>query len=610
MEIEKVIGFDGTIVRGLKCHPDGYHIVYAVGNMVVIEHTETRCQSFLQYNKDDCEYHKIRISCLDLSKSGIYIAVGTVNKSISQSDILIWCFADRTLYAKYSAHRIEVATLMFSCCDKYLYSIGGADDRLLICSSDELGYAGTSSGDIVIFNMNTCAHLTTVLRKTPFCCGLTQLSLNQATKEFIVGGGDGTLAREKMLEGKITSIVSRSGSTYEYFIGTDAGNVYKINFITAFKCSLAKTSHMSVVNDFCQPYGNSDLLVSGSHEQVRVWSMRECKELVRMTVPNHTCLVVHVLKDGSWSDSRIRAYYPESGQPMFLINNSYGSKVTALTATSSATGSSSSSKGGVSSSICKRVISGSNLGHVVIWNVPAICANMEFVYITDHVLLKQHRAPVTAVKIRTRNVLLEGRECCEEIDEIVSCSLDGTLILWDLSKKLPKTSIKTNHTMFKDLVFHPVCQQFVVATGSGGRLSYFDVVTTGSLMFQTDDCGVKCDINCLDVDCLGEFLVTGDDNKMVKIWRYGDGEMVFKGCGHSTPVSRVRFTPDRKNIISSGTDGSIFAWIFDPSILYPECQQKEGNKEVCGGDDGSRQLQQLQLQPAGGKLGQGDACHL
>ena len=113
----------------------------------------------------------------------------------------------------------------------------------------------------------------------------------------------------------------------------------------------------------------------------------------------------HVVRTG-WDDGRIRAYYPESGRPFYVMDNAYGGSVTALETLSD----------------CRRVISGSNLGHVVVWEVPPIGAECKSgpVHVTRHFLLKEHKAEVTCIRAR-----MSDTEC-------VTSSSDGSCIIWDL----------------------------------------------------------------------------------------------------------------------------------------------------------------------------------
>ncbi|PNJ31744.1 CFAP52 isoform 10 [Pongo abelii] len=71
LELDAVIGFNGHVPTGLKCHPDQEHVIYPLGCTVLIQAINTKEQNFLQG-------HGNNVSCLAISRSGEYIASGQV----------------------------------------------------------------------------------------------------------------------------------------------------------------------------------------------------------------------------------------------------------------------------------------------------------------------------------------------------------------------------------------------------------------------------------------------------------------------------------------------------------------------------------------------------
>jgi cilia- and flagella-associated protein 52 len=110
-----------------------------------------------------------------------------------------------------------------------------------------------------------------------------------------------------------------------------------------------------------------------------------------------------------WSDCCIRAYFPESGRLMYMVNKAYGSSVTAVAAYNS----------------CQYIISGSDLGHVAVWKVPARRKTNDINQAYKHFLLKEHKATVTGIKIK------------KDDSNCVTSSIDGSCIIWDLKSVFP-----------------------------------------------------------------------------------------------------------------------------------------------------------------------------
>lgn len=49
-----------------------------------------------------------------------------------------------------------------------------------------------------------------------------------------------------------------------------------------------------------------------------------------------------------------------------------------------------------------------------------------------------------------------------------------------------------------------------------------------------------------------------------KVWHYDDGLTMSVGTGHSGCVAAVRISPDRKIVVSVGSEGGIFIWAMPP----------------------------------------------
>lgn len=106
-----------------------------------------------------------------------------------------------------------------------------------------------------------------------------------------------------------------------------------------------------------------------------------------------------------WSDCCVRAYSPESGHLLYMVNHAYGSSVTAVAAYHN----------------CQFIMSATDLGHVVVWKVPVLRkVSGDINQAEKHFVLKEHKATVTSIKIKR-----DDSNC-------VTSSIDGSCIIWDL----------------------------------------------------------------------------------------------------------------------------------------------------------------------------------
>ncbi|XP_072208330.1 cilia- and flagella-associated protein 52 [Excalfactoria chinensis] len=408
---------------------------------------------------------------------------------------------------------------------------------LKIADDDSYFYVGTSTGDIL--KVNTRNKLMTEYGpQKKFSLGIMALLLLK-TGDVIIGTGGGTVALCKgsnykvmksiQVQGGVTSI-TRRGQGHQFFVGTNACQIYRVNY-TAFKEELITTCHSDAVHDIVFPSGTSDLFATCSKDDIRVWHTPENRELLRIVIPNMTCYAIEFMRDGksiisAWNDGKIRAFMPESGREMYVINNAHSMGVTAIAATND----------------CRRIISGGGKGQVRVWAIGEKTRKLEGV-------LKEHTSAVSCIKIKKND-----KEC-------VSASLDGTCIIWDIGRFTRKQMILAN-TLFKCVCYHPEEYQ-LITSGTDRKIGYWEVYD-GSAIRDLEG-SLSGSINGMDITSDGAYFVTGGDDHLVKMWDYNEGTVTHIGVGHSGNITRLKISPGNKYIVSVSADGAILLW------QYPGC---------------------------------------
>uniref|UniRef100_A0A8C5R5C0 Cilia- and flagella-associated protein 52 n=1 Tax=Leptobrachium leishanense TaxID=445787 RepID=A0A8C5R5C0_9ANUR len=404
---------------------------------------------------------------------------------------------------------------------------------LAISEDDTYFYCGTSTGDILKMNMKTKLLNSCGPEKNRFSLGVTALTLLK-TEEFLIGSGDGKLSLCKgpnykatktiQLQGSITSISLR-GQGHQFFVGTHQAQIYRFNY-PEFKEELISTCHSEAINDIVFPFGTSELFATCSKNDIRVWHNTSHKELIRITVPNVTCLAIDFMRNGksiisAWNDGKIRAFTPESGRLMYTIENAHSMGVTAIATTSD----------------CKKIISGGGEGQVRLWEI-----GIESRRLVES--MKEHKSSVSCINVKSNN-----REC-------LTASSDGTCIIWDIVRFVRLQMILSN-TLFRCVCYHPEEFQFLTS-GTDRKIGYWEVFDGSAIReFEGSLSGA---INGLDISSDGHHFVTGGDDKLVKLWDYNEGEVTHIGIGHSGSISRLKICPLSRCIISISTDGAILRW--------------------------------------------------
>ncbi|KAM8797004.1 cilia- and flagella-associated protein 52 [Eudromia elegans] len=411
--------------------------------------------------------------------------------------------------------------------------------RVITCvkmaDDDSYFYVGTSSGDILKLNPNNKLMSDYGPQKEKFSMGVTALLLLK-TGDIIVGTGGGIVAlckgsnykvmKKIEVQGTVTSL-TRRGQGHQFFVGTNESQIYRVNY-TEFKEELIATCHNEAIHDIVFPLGTSDLFATCSKNDIRVWHTPENRELLRIVIPNMTCRAIEFMSDGrsiisAWNDGKIRAFMPESGRLMYVIDNAHSLGVTAIAATSN----------------CRRIISGGGEGQVRVWEIGERTRKLEEV-------LKEHISAVSCIKIKKND-----QEC-------VTASLDGTCIIWDIVRFARNQMILAN-TLFQCVCYHPEEYQ-IITSGTDRRIGYWEVFD-GSAIRELEG-STSGSINGMDITSDGVHFVTGGDDHLVKMWDYNEGEVTHVGVGHSGSITRLKICPGNKYIVSVSADGAVLRWKF------------------------------------------------
>ncbi|KAK2514891.1 hypothetical protein Q9966_015573 [Columba livia] len=287
------VSLAGHVPCGLICHPDREHILYPLGCTVLIQHLDTKKQSFLHGHADN-------VSCVVVSRDGMYVASGQVTcigfkrscfKAFFSCRVMVWDVSKREAVcgspaSPRSAGNANVV-MCSSCRDEVFVTAGNFTIRvweldtatktihpsecyagqlrgISVCvqMTDDDGdfHLGTTSGDVL--KVNTSSKVLTACgpQKKKLSMGVTALLLPK-TGGLIVGTGEGTVAlctgsdcqvkKRMRVEGAVTSLTCR-GRDDQFFTGTNKGQMYRSAFAT-FKEELVAVCHTEAVNDIVFP---------------------------------------------------------------------------------------------------------------------------------------------------------------------------------------------------------------------------------------------------------------------------------------------------------------------------------------------------------------------
>mmetsp|Transcript_110188 Transcript_110188/g.351186 ORF Transcript_110188/g.351186 Transcript_110188/m.351186 type:complete len:620 (+) Transcript_110188:87-1946(+) len=419
--------------------------------------------------------------------------------------------------------------------------------NVLIDANDEFCYCGTSTGDILQVALKSGLFRAVVPKKC-FSLGVTCTTM-LPDGDILAGTGDGTIAKistsqmkvkdQCQVLGGVTSFAMTNDGTH-FFCGTTLSNIYwsDTNSLTA---ELRNTCHHERINHVTFPSGYSEVFATCSITDIRVWNATTRQELLRIQVPNMECYCCDFTRDGrsivsGWSDGKIRAFLPQSGKLLYVINDAHKNGVTAMAI----------------SSDCGRIVSGGMEGEVRVWRIGQQTQSMD-------ASMKEHRNRVWCIRMRADD------------SQAVSASGDGSCIVWDLTTKTRSLCLFES-TLFKSIAYHPDESQ-ILTTGSDRKIGYWDTFDGQAIrMLEGSDEG---ELSTLSMSKSGSHYVSGGEERLVKLWDYDEGVCKGIGVGHSGGISCTAISPDQTFIVSCGGEGAIMIWTVPPEITE-RCHEPVG----------------------------------
>lgn len=337
------------------------------------------------------------------------------------------------------------------------------------------------------------------------------------------------------LLGPITSVCP-SFTGKAIYVGTSQSVLYLVNYNFQLDTTVLHTCHPQRINAIAFPSETDEIIATCSINDIRLWNLPKSKELVRIQVPNLECNCVTFSPNGKmivsgWSDGRVRAFGPQSGKLIFVINDAHK-----LLLTNKDNG---QHLGVTSLAISKDnqfLVTGGSDGNVRVWDISKGTQPL----LTT---LKEHKGTVNYVSLK------------DDMSEALSASDDGSCIIWDLKKNC-RSNIITQQTYFKSGIYLPDFTQILTA-GSDRKITYYDAFDCNEIRVLE---GSDDEIHALDISKDSKMFASGGADKKVKLWGYDAGEVLGLGEGHSGNVNCVKFSPSQNIVVSCGSEGAIFVW--------------------------------------------------
>merc|ERR1712002_910167 len=86
-------------------------------------------------------------------------------------------------------------------------------------------------------------------------------------------------------------------------------------------------------------------------------------------------------------------------------------------------------------------------------------------------------------------------------------------------------------------IYHPKLPQ-IVTSGTDRKIVYWETIDGGQI--RELEGSKSGSINGMDICPKGQMMVTGGDDRLIKVWDYDNGTVSHVGIGHSGNIRKVR----------------------------------------------------------------------
>lgn len=610
MELEHFCGYGGKHLGTVRYHPlQPEVLIYAAAAAIIIEDVnDPHKQEFLRG-------HDGEVSCLDLSPNGKLLASGQVGSSSRKgaaAPVMVWDFDERQRYHEFGGLAHSVLGTRFSPDGRFLVATG-ANPMIFVwdVSTKEVVYSrrtespcflsvwgtmvesgrypsyllattydsqvlmhrmafdirsmcyalasdsvqlppsglqrkhicglirgdflitGTSAGDMCVFGLRGG-----VFRSALPVCNNGVTCIAQLGDVLFLGGGDGRVKAirgddvhwdvlaENVLEAGVTALTPSSDGA-ELIAGTRNGKLWRL-LASDLTATLQAASHTGEVTDVA--FGASSDVVCTTSDTGEAFLMDLSDYMpVTTAMSKAPARSVTVTSNGAamlvgYDDGFIRAWSTRPGAGMLWQLHAHRQGVSVVRERP------------------EFIATGGNDCAVRFWHqgtreLLATFAN--------------HRKPVA-------DLLLD--EVSPQLAH--SGSEDRLVVTYDLKHNKPLVQHSTTTSNITCLSQRKDREKEVVSSSLDGKILFWDVDYPDPTGCLESPPGTILRFRCCDVSPSGRYIAAGTEEGRLYVYDLVTCACIQECEGHSSGVTRARWSPDQKQIVSSGRDGCVIVWNF------------------------------------------------
>lgn len=392
---------------------------------------------------------------------------------------------------------------------------------------------GTAAGDLCVFSTKT-----KVFRTALPVCNNGVTSIAQFGDLLFVAGGDGRVKTirghdtrwdvlaENVLEAGIMSLTPSSDGA-ELVAGTRNGKLWRL-LSSDLTATLQAISHTGEVTDVC--FGSASDVVCTTSDAGEVFVMDLSDYMPVTTALSKSPVRTAVLTSngeilaGS-DDGFLRAWSVQRGNSSLLWQlSAHRQGITVVRESPNF------------------IVTAGNDCAVRFWHRQSRELLTSFT---------NHRKPVSDMIVD------------QALPQVVHSGAEDKLVVsYDLKQNKTLVQHFTQSSYITSLSQRKDCDQEVVSASLDGKLLFWDVDYADPTGCLDGPPGISLRLRCCEVSPNGRYIAAGTDDGRLYIYDLVTCVCIQECEGHSGGTTQVRWSPDQKQIVSGGKDGCVIVWNF------------------------------------------------
>uniref|UniRef100_A0A7S1ADC4 Guanine nucleotide-binding protein subunit beta-like protein n=1 Tax=Noctiluca scintillans TaxID=2966 RepID=A0A7S1ADC4_NOCSC len=390
-------------------------------------------------------------------------------------------------------------------------------------------FTGTSAGEMCVFNLKS-----SVFRAALPICNNGVVSIAVYQDVVYTGGGDGRVRAMRgfdtqwdemagnQLEAGVTALTVCSDGG-ELVVGTRNGKLFRL-LSSDLTASLQSAAHTSRVTDVA--FGSSNDLVCTCSDAGEVFLV-DLSDYLPVTVAIAKSGACSAVFSSTWAeivvgydDGFVRAWSTNGGQLWQTHAHRGGVCVVKESA--------------------DFIVTGGQDFAVRFWHRSTRELLATFT---------NHRKPVSDLILDSMSPHLAH-----------SGSEDRSLVTYDLKANKTLIQHSTAGSSITGLSQRKDSEQEVVSSCLDGKVLFWDVDYADPVSCLEGGASVR--FRCVDVSPKGRYIAAGAEDARIYIFDLVTSKCIQQCTGHSDAITRLRWSPDQKQIVSAGRDGCVIVWNF------------------------------------------------